>query len=45
MNSGSADQNPIVLCQLKSRAFGESPRWKNTRLATARGAQLRGHQR
>src|ERR1044072_4446268 len=42
MKRGTADQKPIVLCQLKSRAFDGSQRRNHVTLRTASQLQVRG---
>src|SRR5687768_4007399 len=42
---GSADQNPSVLCQLKSRAFGRRPPRNHITLRNCVQLSARGHHR
>lgn len=42
--SGTNDQKPIVLCQLKSRALPDSPRRNQSPLRSCARVSFRGHQ-
>ena len=45
MKSGTADQKPITLCQLKSRAFDGRPRRNQVTFRSALRFQFLGHQK
>ncbi len=45
INSGTADQNPMTLCQLKSLALDGSPRLNQVTFRRDFRFQLRGHHR